>query len=189
MASDPEKIPPAAIAIRDADDVDLAAILDIYAHHVRTGAGSFEETPPAPEAFAARYADIKAQGLPYLVAETRSGLEGFAYAGRFRPRAAYRFAVEDSIYVAPGRTGRGIGRALLTALIERCAELGYRQMIAVIGDGADAGSIKLHGSLGFRMVGTLGSVGYKHNRWIDLVLMQRPLGDGDGPVETGLPIR
>lgn len=156
---------------------------------MRSGAGSFEETPPAIEAFAARYADIKAQGLPYLVAETRSGLDGFAYAGRFRPRAAYRFTVEDSIYVAPGRTARGIGRALLAALIDRCSELGYRQMVALIGDGANAGSIKLHASLGFRRVGTLRSVGYKHDRWIDLVLMQRPLGNDDGPVESGLPIR
>ncbi len=177
------------ISIRDAADKDLPAILEIYGHHVLTGAGSFEETPPDPEAFAARFADLTGQGLPYLVAETEIGLKGFAYAGRFRARAAYRFTVEDSIYAAPGQNGRGIGRALLTELIARCTELGYRQMVAVVGDSANAGSIRLHESLGFRMAGTLGAVGYKHDRWVDLVLMQRPLGDGDGPVESGLPIR
>ena len=175
MPSDPEKNRPAAFSVRDARISDLPAILEIYGHHVLNGAGSFEETPPDPEAFAARYADIIDHNLPYLVAEAADGIEGFAYAGRFRTRAAYRFTVEDSIYVAPNSSGRGVGRALLTELIARCTGLGYRQMVAVVGDSANAGSIRLHESLGFRMVGTLERVGFKHQRWVDLVLMQRRL--------------
>lgn len=191
MPTDRENVtsPTTPIAIRDAKSGDLDTILDIYGHHVRTAAGSFEETPPDAAVFAARYAAIAGQGLPYLVAETEIGIEGFAYAGHFRTRAAYRFTVEDSIYVAPDRNGRGIGRALLAELIARCTDLGYRQMIAVVGDSANAGSIRLHQNLGFRMVGTLETVGYKHGRWVDLILMQRRLGDGDAPVESGLPIR
>lgn len=189
MAADRNTPKDATLSIRDANDADLTAIREIYGHHVRTGAGSFEETPPDPDAFADRYADLAGKGLPYLVAETAEGLAGFAYAGPFRPRAAYRFTVEDSIYVAPDRGGQGIGRSLLTELIARCTALGYRQMVAVIGDSANAGSIGLHRSLGFRMVGTLDCIGHKHGRWVDLVLMQRPLGDGDAPLETGLPIR
>lgn len=160
---------------------DLPAVLELYAFHVRNGSGSFEETPPDPDTLAARFADIVGQHLPYLVAESQTGLDGFAYAGRFRTRDAYRYTVEDSIYVASGRAGRGVGRALLSKLIARCTDLGYRQMVAGIGDSTNAGSIRLHESLGFRLAGTLRSVGYKHGRWVDLVLMQRQLDTGYDP--------
>lgn len=169
----------AAVAVREARESDLAAALAIYGHHVRHGAGSFEETPPDAATFAERHRAITDRGLPYLVAEIDGEIVGYAYAGPFRTRSAYRFTVEDSIYVAPGRGGQGIGRALLRALIARCTALGYRQMLALIGDSANAGSVGLHRSLGFRMVGTFQSVGYKHGRWVDLVLMQRSLGPAE----------
>lgn len=168
--------------IRDAGEPDLDAVLAIYGHHVLTGAGSFEEVPPDPAEFAARFREVRRHGLPYLVAVADGTIGGYAYAGPFRPRAAYRYTLEDSVYVAPGMAGRGIGRALLGSLIERCTALGYRQMVAVIGDSGNTGSIGLHRALGFRPAGMLRSVGHKHGRWVDLVLMQRPLGDGDGPV-------
>jgi len=171
------------LTIRPAEDGDVPAIQAIYAHHVLHGIASFEEEPPDQAEIARRMADVRARGLPYLVAEDRPGsgaILGYAYAGTYRARPAYRFTLEDSVYVLPGKGGKGIGSALLGELIDRCAALGYRQMIAVIGDSANHGSIRLHARHGFREVGVLHSVGFKHGRWVDSVYMQRPLGSGDG---------
>lgn len=171
-----------ALSIRPAATADVPAIQDIYAHHVLHGLASFEEEPPDLAEMSCRMAEVNARGLPYLVAEDRPGsgaILGYAYAGPYRARPAYRYALEDSVYVLPGAGGRGIGSTLLGNLIERCADLGYRQMIAVIGDSANQGSIRLHARHGFRTVGTLTSVGFKHGRWVDSVFMQRALGSGD----------
>lgn len=174
-----ESAAPARPLVRDSREADLAAITAVYAHHVRFGLGSFEEVPPTLAEMARRRAEILVRRLPYLVAEGRGGaVLGYAYAALFRARAAYRFTLEDSIYVAPGEERRGIGRALLSTLIERCSADGYQQMVAVIGDSGNAGSIGLHERLGFRRVGLLADVGFKHGRWVDSVLMQRPLGEG-----------
>jgi phosphinothricin acetyltransferase len=173
--------------VRDSAPEDLPAIERIYAHHVRHGLGSFEEIPPAREELARRRENVLAQGFPYLVAEADSDILGYAYAGQYRPRSAYRFSAENSVYVAPGAERRGVGRLLLETLIARCTAAGLRQMIAVIGDSANAGSIGLHAALGFRLVGTIEAVGFKHGRWVDSVVMQRPLGPGSSfpPDETG----
>ncbi|MCA3260478.1 MAG: N-acetyltransferase [Telmatospirillum sp.] len=174
----------APISIRDSTDADIAAIQAIYAHHVVHGRGSFEEIPPGIETMAERRAALLAKGLPYIVAVRADKIVGYAYAGPFRPRAAYRYSLEDSIYVAPDAVGGGIGRGLLVALLARAEAWGARQMVAVIGDSANAGSIGLHKSLGFRMVGVFEAIGYKHGRWVDSVMMQRPLGRGsDAPPE------
>ena len=176
--------------VRDSRDADLFAIAAIYGHHVIHGFGSFEEVPPDVEELAKRRRDILLKGLPYLVATEGSDRPlGYAYASPYRTRSAYRFTVEDSIYVAPEAARRGIGRMLLEALIERCTELGYRQMIAVIGDTGNQGSIGLHQSLGFSRAALLPSVGFKRGRWIDCVMMQRPLGSGAHalPAEVAKP--
>ncbi len=165
--------------VRDSQDADLPAIAAIYGHHVIHGFGSFEEVPPDVEELAKRRREILAKGLPYLVATDRAGnVLGYAYASPYRTRSAYRFTLEDSIYVAPETARRGIGRMLLEGLIERCTELGYRQMIAVIGDSGNQGSIGLHQSLGFTRTALLPTIGFKRGRWIDCVMMQRPLGPG-----------
>ncbi|MCK0196946.1 N-acetyltransferase family protein [Ancylobacter sp. 6x-1] len=171
-------MPSASPSIRDAEPADLPAIAAIYAHHVLHGLASFEEVPPDIDEIAARRAAVLAQGLPYLVAELDGTVAGFCYAGAYRPRPAYRHTVEDSVYVADGLNGRGVGRTLLGTLIARCEEGSWRQMLAVIGDSGNAGSIGLHRSLGFRPAGTLEAVGFKFGRWVDSVLMQRPLGPG-----------
>lgn len=168
------------VAIRDARDSDLAAVQAIYAHHVRHGLASFEEEPPDLAEITRRFAALGTAGLPYLVAETPAGvIDGYAYAGPYRPRPAYRYSVEDSVYIAPGRDGRGTGRALLEDLVRRCTALGYRQMIAVIGDSGNLASIRIHERCGFARVGDLPSVGFKFGRWVDCVIMQRALGEGD----------
>jgi len=169
----------AALLVRDATDDDVPAIASIYAHHVRHGTASFEVDPPDAAEIAKRRAGVLAHGLPYLVATRGAEIVGYAYAGVYRPRPAYRFTVEDSIYVAPHAQRSGIGRALLPVLIDRCTRAGRRQMIAVIGDSANAGSIGLHRAFGFADAGVFRSVGYKFGRWLDSVLMQRALGDGD----------
>lgn len=164
---------------------DLTTLQAIYAHHVRHGLGSFEEEPPDVAELACRRADALARGLPHLVADVQGDVVGFAHAGPYRGRPAYRYVVEDTVYVAPDRLGAGIGRALLSHLIAACAAEGRRQMIAVIGDSANRPSIALHTALGFRPVGLLPSVGFKFGRWVDCVLMQRALGDGDGSLPLG----
>jgi phosphinothricin acetyltransferase len=166
--------------VRDAAEHDIPAIQAIYAHHVLTGISSFEEVPPTVEQMAARRADVLAHGLPYLVAEIDSAVVGYSYATLYRTRPAYRHTIEDSVYVANGQGGRGIGRALLTALIARCEQGGpWRQMVAVIGNSSNAASLGVHRALGFREIGTLQAVGFKFGRWVDTVLMQRALGEGD----------
>jgi len=168
-----------AIVIAAATEADLDDITAIYAHHVGEGLASFEETPPDRAEMARRRAKVLAQGLPYLVARANGRVIGYAYVALYHQRPAYRYTVEDSIYVAPLATGQGAGRALLARLIAEATEAGKRRMIAVIGDSANSASIGLHATLGFRVVGTLPSVGFKLGRWVDSVLMQRPLGDGD----------
>ena len=166
------------LIIRPSCDEDLPTIAAIYAHHVLNGLASFEEVPPEIEEIARRRGDIVARGLPYLVAEADGKLLGYCYAGPFRPRVAYRYTLEDSIYIDPAAVGRGIGRVLLTAVLARSEELGYRQMVAVIGGRETVASIRLHAALGFTEVGVLTGVGFKFGRWVDSVLMQRPLGPG-----------
>ncbi|HTY67105.1 MAG TPA: GNAT family N-acetyltransferase [Alphaproteobacteria bacterium] len=166
------------VTVRESQDSDVAAIQRIYSHHVLTGLGSFEETPPSPDEIARRRREILSHGLPYLVAESGGHILGYAYAGLFRPRSAYRYSVEDSIYVAPDAQRRGIGRRMLDELIERCTKLGYRQMVAVIGDSANHGSIGVHKAAGFADVARLPAVGFKFRRWVDIVMMQRALGPG-----------
>lgn len=175
----------ATTSIRAARDGDVAAIAAIYAHHVTNGLGSFEETAPAVEEMARRHADIVGRGFPYLVAERDGRVVGYAYCSQYRPRPGYRFSVEDSIYVAPDQTGAGIGSLLLPRLIDAATALGARQMIAVIGDSANDGSIRLHARFGFRRIGVIEAVGFKRGRWVDSVLMQRALGEG----ATTLPSR
>jgi L-amino acid N-acyltransferase YncA len=165
--------------IRPAVLADIPEITAIYAHWVLTGTATFELEPPSEDEMRQRYETMVVAGYPYLVAEIDGRVAGYAYANAYRPRPAYRFAVEDSIYVAPGIQRSGAGRHLLTRLIEACTQRGYRQMIAVIGDSRQMSSIGLHRALGFTFSGTLHSVGYKFDRWVDVVLMQRALGPGD----------
>lgn len=172
-----------AITIRPAAAGDLPALCAIYAGHVLHGAASFEEVPPDLAEFERRWRSIAELGLPYLVACDPGGILGYAYAGPYRPRSAYRFSVEDSIYLDPKATGRGIGRRLLTLVIDGATAAGKRQMLAVIGDSANRASVALHFSLGFTEVGTFRAVGFKFGRWVDSVLMQRALGAG----ESSLP--
>ena len=166
--------------MRPARTDDLPAVQSIYAHHVMHGLASFEESPPPLEEIERRYRDVIDRGLPYLVAELGGVVAGYGYCAPYRARSAYRYALEDSVYVRHDMTGRGVGKALLDELIVRCEALGYRQIIAVIGDSGHAASIGVHAACGFLRVGTLRSVGFKFGRWVDSVLMQRPLGEGDG---------
>ena len=168
------------LLIRPSEDRDIAAIAAIYAHHVLHGIASFEDVPPDAAEMAHRRADIVQRGLPYLVAEQGGRVLGYCYAGLYRTRSAYRFSLEDSIYIDAGETGRGIGRALLARVIDLSAGLGYRQMVAVIGGSDQWPSIGLHRALGFAQVGLLPAVGWKFGAWIDTVLMQRALGPGAG---------
>src|ERR1051325_4008864 len=160
--------------LRDARDEDMEEVQAIYAHHVLHGTASFEEEAPPLAERARRRGEVLAKGLPYLVAEIDGRVAGYSYATPYRARSAYRFSIENSVYVDHTRHRSGIGRALLIELIARCERGEWRQMIAVIGDSAQAASIGLHAALGFRHVGTLQSVGWKFGRWLDTVLMQRP---------------
>lgn len=168
------------ILVRDAREEDMAAIQAIYSHHVRTGLATFEEVEPDVAELRRRRTDVLRRDLPYFVAERDGQIEGFAYAAPYRMRSAYRHTVEDSVYVDHRALRQGIGKALLSALIERCEALGYRQMVAVIGDSGNDSSIGVHAALGFREVGRLPAVGFKLGQWIDSVLMQRALGTGSG---------
>ncbi len=158
---------------------DIPVVQAIYGHYVTTGFASFEIEAPSAAEMTRRFEAITARGFPFLVAEVDGRVGGFAYANTYRSRSAYNYTVEDSVYVSPSFVGRGLGRCLLTALIDACSEAGFRQMIAVIGDSANHPSIKLHRALGFTQVAVLPSVGFKFGRWVDSVLMQRPLGAGD----------
>ena len=158
---------------------DMPAIHAIYAHHVQNGLASFEEQAPPVSELRRRFDEARAGKLPYLVADFGGVVAGYGYCALYRARSAYRYALEDSIYVRPDAQGRGVGGALLAELIRQCEALGYRQLIAVIGDSAHAASIGLHASQGFLRVATLRSVGFKFGRWVDSVIMQRPLGSGD----------
>ncbi len=173
------------IAVRDASSGDFASIAAIYSRHVRCGTASFEIQPPDVGTLVERWRAVTADGLPYLAAEIDGAVVGFAYATLYRPRRAYRFTVEHSIYVRYGDARKGIGHRLIEVLVERCAALGYRQMIAVIGDSNNEASIGFHRRHGFRHAGTLPSVGYKFDRWVDSVLMIRPLGDGNRSAPSG----
>ncbi len=175
----PAPIPPRP-HVRDARLDDLPRIQEIYAQHVLTGLASFEETPPDLSEMTRRFEATLARELPFLVAEIDGKLAGYSYAGPYRPRPAYRFCLENSVYVEAEAVGRGVGSALLIELIRRCGNLGYRQLIAVIGDSANHASIRLHEKHGFTRAGQLKSIGFKFGRWVDSVIMQRELGDGDG---------
>ena len=172
--------------VRAATEADAPALAAIYGDAVLHGFGTFEEEPPTPADMDGRRLAVQDRGLPYLVAEDGGRVLGFAYAAPFRPRAAYRYTLEDSVYVSPDAKGRGVGRAVLSAVIAACEALGIRQLMAVIGDSGNAGSIALHESLGFRQTGVGRSVGFKHGRWVDIVHMQKPLNGGDSlPPEGG----
>ncbi|MCJ2371217.1 GNAT family N-acetyltransferase [Pseudomonas sp. RGM 3321] len=166
--------------LRDACDQDMPAVQAIYADHVLHGISSFELDPPSVAELLQRRTQVLDNGLPYLVAELAGEVVGYGYATPYRPRPAYRFTVEDSVYIRDGMGGRGIGLALLGELVQRCEQDGWRQMVAVIGNSENIASLRLHERLGFRRVGVFESVGFKHGRWVDTVLMQRMLGDGSG---------
>jgi L-amino acid N-acyltransferase YncA len=167
------------ISIRGARPGDIAAITRIYAHAVAHGTASFELEPPDQTEMARRQQALLAQRYPYIVAERAGVIAGYAYAGPYRARPAYNWCVEDSIYVAPEFHRQGIGRLLLASLIAESEALGFRQMIGVIGDTANTASVAVHAAVGFRLIGTFQSIGYKHGRWLDTVLMQLALGKAD----------
>jgi phosphinothricin acetyltransferase len=166
------------LIIRPAAAADIPAITRIYAHAVRHGTASFEIEPPDESEMARRHKALVDNNYPYFVAESGTAIAGYAYAGPYRTRPAYRFSVEDSVYVDPAMQRRGVGQLLLTRLIDESQARGYRQMIAVIGDSAQTPSIELHRRLGFRLIGAIENVGFKHGKWLDTVLMQRSLGPG-----------
>ncbi|MBL4691737.1 MAG: N-acetyltransferase [Magnetovibrio sp.] len=174
----------ADISMRDFQPKDAAAIQKIYAHYVANSVASFEETAPDVDEILNRHQSILDFGAAYIVAELDGDICGFAYASKFRPRSAYRHTVEDSIYVDPNVTGRGVGTQLLESLIERCTQLGFRQMVAVIGGTGNEASVNLHKRLGFEQQAVLKSIGFKFDAWADIVLMQLPLGEGDTSLPT-----
>jgi phosphinothricin acetyltransferase len=177
MTADQRKSSP-SITIRPCAEDDMRAVSEIYAHHVLHSTATFELEPPNLEEMLSRRRAIVEGGYVYLVAETDSGIIGYAYVGAYHKRPAYRFTVEDSVYVRAGDEGRGIGLRLMQALLAACEQKPFRQMIAIIGDSANRASIELHRRLGFRMVGAFQSTGFKFGRWIDTVLMQKELGAG-----------
>lgn len=176
---------PLPVLVRDATEADMAQVQAIYTFYVTRSAASFEEVPPTVDEMIRRRAATLERGMPYLVAEDEGEVVGYTYAGPWRPRSAYRYTLEDSIYVAPFVQRRGVGRALLGSLIERCTDMGYRRMIAVIGDSANQSSIALHRAMGFRQEGVLRGVGLKFGRWVDVVMMHRALGDDSRPLPDG----
>ncbi len=177
----------ADLPLRDATEADLPAVQAIYAHHVLRGTGTFEEVPPTLDEMRRRWGEVRERGFPWLVAGADHNVVGYAYANWFRPRSAFRFTCEDSVYVAPDHRARGLGSRLLGALLVRCEAAGARQMLGVIGDSANDASVRLHARHGFTHAGTLRAVGLKFGRWLDVVLMQRALGAGAGTLpDTGL---
>ena len=167
------------VQLRAATPDDIGEIHAIYAHHVLRGLASFEEEPPSASELRRRLEEVTARGLPFLVADFGGTVAGYGYCSLYRARSAYRYTLEDSVYVRPDALGRGVGKVLLAELIRRCEALGYRELVAIIGDSANAASIGLHAAEGFLRVGTLRSVGFKLGRWVDSVIMQRTLGAGD----------
>jgi L-amino acid N-acyltransferase YncA len=167
------------VTIRDATPADIPAIHAIYAHHVVHGLASFEEVPPTVEEMRTRFDAVVGGGKPYIVAEAQGRIAGYGYASAYRPRTAYRYTIENSIYIDERSRGQGVGTALLEALIARCRKGPWRQMLAVIGDSGNAASIGVHRKAGFRQVGMLERVGYKHGRWVDSVVMQLELSPAD----------
>ncbi|OCX25508.1 GNAT family N-acetyltransferase [Pseudomonas graminis] len=176
---------PHHLILRDANENDMPLVLAIYAHHVIHGSASFELEPPTLGQMCQRRAEVCALGLPYLVAERNGEVVGYGYATLYRPRPAYSFTVEDSVYIRHDMSGLGVGQALLSRVIERCVEGGRRQMVAIIGNSENLASIRLHERQGFRKVGVFESVGFKHGRWLDTVIMQRELGEGAGSSPNG----
>jgi L-amino acid N-acyltransferase YncA len=174
-----------SLEIRPADVTDLAAVTEIYAHAVRHGTATFELIPPDLTEMTRRFHALMDGGFPYFVAMLDGSVVGYAYAGAYRPRPAYRFTVENSVYLLPAIHRRGIGQQLLQRLIAECVARGFRQMVAVIGDSANAGSIGVHTKCGFQMIGTHPNVGLKFGRWLDTVMMQLALGEGAGTVPRG----
>ena len=166
-------------SIRPSRDSDVPAITAIYAHHVLNGTGTFETTPPTEGEMAARRADVLAKGLPYIVMEDAGQVVGYAYCQWFKPRPAYRFSAEDSIYMHPEVAGKGLGRQLLSELVRQAEAAGVRKLLAVIGDSANAGSIGVHRAVGFTQAGVIRSCGWKFERWLDIVIMEKAIGDGD----------
>jgi L-amino acid N-acyltransferase YncA len=166
------------VTVEDATEADIGAVHEIYAHHVLNGLASFEEKAPSLDEMRSRYAQISRQGFPYLVAKGDGRVVGYAHASPYRARSAYRFSIENTVYVRDGMAGKGIGGVLLDALLARCEKGPWRQMVAIIGDSGNEASIALHRSRGFRKLGTLRAVGFKRGRWVDTVLMQRELGAG-----------
>lgn len=165
--------------VRDATAQDVPALSEIYGHHVLHGFGTFDAVPPTPVEFEAKWRAIAALGLPFLVAESGGHVVGYAYASQFRPRPGYRYTIEDSVYIRDEQRGCGIGSLLMATLLPRCEATGARQVVAVIGDSLNAGSIGLHRKFGFEPSGTVRSAGFKHGRWVDIVLMQKALNGGD----------
>ena len=165
--------------IRPSTDTDIPAITAIYAHHVLHGTGTFETDPPSEQDMAARRSDVLSKNLPYLVVEDEAGVLGFAYCNWFKPRPAYRYSAEDSIYLAPSARGKGLGKLLLTELMAQAERRGVRKLIAVIGDSANQGSVGLHKVCGFNHVGLLANCGWKFDRWLDVVLMDKTIGSGN----------
>ena len=177
--------------VRATEPRDAAGLAEVYADAVLHGLGTFEEAPPSPAEMEARRAKVAGYGLPHLVAEDGGRVLGFAYAGPFRPRPAYRFTAEDTVYVHPGAKGRGVGRALLAEVVARCEAMGLRQLVALVGDSGNAASIRLHEALGFERAGLLPGVGHKHGRWVDVVWMRLELNGGaaSAPGAAGLDLR
>ena len=175
--------------LRDATPADMDAVARIYGHYVETSVYTFEEVPPTADEMRGRLSQLRQSGLPWRVAEaSQDAVIGYGYAGLFRARSAYRYALENSVYIAHDRARRGIGLALMRDVIRLSAAAGYRQMMAVIGDSANEASIRLHTRLGFRMIGQETAVGFKFGRWIDVVQMQLALGDGDRTAPTADPV-
>jgi len=171
--------------ISDAQVQDIPALAAIYDHQVLHGFGTFEEVPPGPDAFRAKWESVRQQGLPFIVARDGAAIAGYAYASPFRPRSGYRFTIEDSIYVRHDMHGRGVGSLLMSRLLPACEATGARQVIAVIGDSLNAGSIGVHSKFGFVHAGTIPGAGFKLGRWVDLVLMHKALNGGTETLPTG----
>ena len=173
--------------IRPSIDEDILAVTDIYVHHVLNSTGTFETEPPSLQDMTTRRADVLGKGLPYLVAVDDGEVVGFAYGNWFKPRPAYRYSVEDSIYLAPKQQGKGLGRALLAELMTRCEAAGIRKMMAIVGDSANTGSVGVHLALGFEQVGKIEACGWKFGAWRDIVIMQKTLGLGDTQAPSDMP--